>query len=348
MLKVGTIFSGIGPFEYTLKKLNISHSIEFSFETNKNLINTYINNHTHQNLNCLGRDWLLEDYSKLPKINILFGRIPNKLYIDGRQIKYNRSKYLVFDRLYDLLKSTSPDYFILEDTVQLSNVSKGKLINVLTDRIADTVDQQLMMFPDDKNLGYSVYYESMNASNYGLPHNFEKLYIIGVKNNLKQEFNFPKPRYNQSVVSDILEKKVGKKYFISKNHTKLIKADFINTCKKACVPYGDISKLSLVDIVQSSNLVNKMNWYNRIYFPDRIGVTISSKSNKIDGILNYYTGLYVINNKIRRLTPRECFRMMGYDDNFKIPVIDGRGYYQAANTTPINILEVILKGLNIW
>ena len=61
------------------------------------------------------------------------------------------------------------------------------------------------------------------------------------------------------------------------------------------------------------------------------------------GVDNYVTKY----GKLRKLTPRECLRLMGFSDNFKIVVSDTRMYQQAGNSIVVNVLMEIIKNINI-
>jgi DNA (cytosine-5)-methyltransferase 1 len=103
-----------------------------------------------------------------------------------------------------------------------------------------------------------------------------------------------------------------------------------------------------ITTVQKDNLVIQLNnpkhSQQRIYSTEGISPTISAGSN--GGGQNpckHLTDDY----KIRRLTPRECFRLMDFPDTFTWPVSDSQAYKQAGNSIVVNVLYKILKNLNL-
>lgn len=87
--------------------------------------------------------------------------------------------------------------------------------------------------------------------------------------------------------------------------------------------------------------VNKGGQGDRIYCSSGSAITISS----CGGGLGSKTGLYKINNRIRRLTPIECERLQGFPDNFTEGVSDSQRYKQLGNTITVNVIQAILKNL---
>jgi len=78
--------------------------------------------------------------------------------------------------------------------------------------------------------------------------------------------------------------------------------------------------------------------HNRVYADYGLMTTLDTDSGRKSVLTNY---------KIRRLTPRECFRLMDFPDTFTWPVSDSQAYKQAGNSIVVNVLYKILKNLNL-
>ena len=76
----------------------------------------------------------------------------------------------------------------------------------------------------------------------------------------------------------------------------------------------------------------------RIYSIKGQGITLSSQGGGVGG----KTGMYYINNTVRKLTPRECARMMGFPERFKIAMTDAECYKQFGNSVVVNVLQEIV------
>ncbi len=167
-----------------------------------------------------------------------------------------------------------------------------------------------------KQIGYkNVQYKILRARDFGLPQNRERIYIVGFLDD-KIQFEFPEPTYIKTRVGDILESRVDKKYTISDKlwagHQRRKKE---NKIKGKGFGYG---------------IVNEDSEYTN---------TISARYYK-DGseVLIYQKG-----KNPRKLTPRECARLQGFPENFKIPVSNTQAYRQFGNSVPVFVISKIAE-----
>jgi len=84
--------------------------------------------------------------------------------------------------------------------------------------------------------------------------------------------------------------------------------------------------------------VNKGGQGERIYHPLGHAITLSAYG----GGVGSKTGLYLIDGKIRKLSPRECARIQGFPDSFILNKFDSQSYKQFGNSVAINVLQNIL------
>ena len=209
----------------------------------------------------------------------------------------------------------------------------------------------------------------MNSRNYGIPQNRERLFVVGFKDH-SVKFKFPKHIPLEITMKDLLEDNPDSKYYLNdkgiafvtdkknlqKRYTQ-INGD-IALCEKANQQFnwhGDFicegprevdSKYFLSDKVTEYVLkTGTKNFYSKPEIDLDVARPLLSTMGKMHraGVDNYISK----DNKIRKLTPRECLRLMGFDDRFKIVVSDTQMYKQAGNSIVSNNFIEILKQLDM-
>ncbi|MGB1218583.1 MAG: DNA cytosine methyltransferase [Flavobacteriales bacterium] len=167
-----------------------------------------------------------------------------------------------------------------------------------------------------KEIGYNnVQYKVLRARDFGLPQNRERIYIVGfLDDNIK--FEFPQPTFEPTKVGDILEKEVEDKYTISDKlwagHQRRKRE---NKLKGKGFGYGMVN--------ENSEYTNTLS---ARYYKDGSEVLIQQKDKNP-----------------RKLTPRECARLQGFPDTFKIPVSNTQAYRQFGNSVPVKVVEKVAE-----
>jgi DNA (cytosine-5)-methyltransferase 1 len=167
-----------------------------------------------------------------------------------------------------------------------------------------------------KKAGYkNIYFQVLRARDFGLPQNRERIFIVGFLDD-KIKFEFPKPILSKTSVGDILQSRVDDKYTISDKlwagHKRRKRE---NKLKGKGFGYGIVDKNS-----EYTNTISAR------YYKDGSEILLSQQG------LNP-----------RKLTPRECARLQGFPDSFKIPVSDTQAYRQFGNSVPVNVIEKVAK-----
>lgn len=154
------------------------------------------------------------------------------------------------------------------------------------------------------------------------------MYIVCIRKDLNFEpFEFPLPKYTQIVLDDILETKVESRYFINREDIKLHKKKKI----ESIVPSASLEPIRF-------GTIGKGGQGERIYSTKGHAITLSAYG----GGAASKTGAYLINHQhVRKLTPRECARVMGFPESFKIPVTDTQAYKQFGNSVSVPVLKAI-------
>lgn len=354
-LNVATVFSGIGAFEHALDRMNIPHRVIFACDIDKFCKQTYFANfdifeqNWYENINSIDGDRYKNN------IDILVGGSPCQSFsmVGKRKGLDDERGNLIFSYI-KLIETALPRVFIFENVKGLLNHDKGNTwLNI----------QQVF-----KNLGYSLFSKILNSKDYGIPQNRERIFLIGFKNN-QVRFSFPKPQKLEITMQDLLENNPNSKYylgdkgvlFVTKEKNLHKKYTQINgdiaLCQKANQQFnwhGDfILESPKQDVEQKYYLSDKVKKYvlnsgtKKFYSHPQTDLKIArpllQSMHKMHraGVDNYITK----GEKIRKLTPRECHRLMGFSDSFKIVVSDTQAYRQSGNSIVVPVLIKLIENI---
>jgi DNA (cytosine-5)-methyltransferase 1 len=332
-LRVLSLFSGIGAFEKALSKQNIPYKLINFCEIDKYAIKSYCAIHNvDKNLN-LG-DISKVDIEKLEDFDLMtWGFCCQDISIAGKQkgfIDANGNKTrsgLYYDGI-KILKSKKPKYSIIEN------------VKALTQKKFQKEFKQILNDLDDA--GYNTYWKILNAKNYGILQNRERIFIISIRKDIDDKtFKFPKGFDNEVRLKDILENNVDRKYYINEH--------FLNQIKNTKYKTNKIHKEDTLKLINSefNNLLIMDYRYDeglRIR-KNNLCPTLTTKGRSLSGVPIIYD-----NKKLRFITPLECWRLMGFDDEdfYKAKaagISDTQLYKQAGNSIVVNVLEYIFKNL---
>jgi len=189
------LFAGIGGLSLPFRELGME--CVFSSEIDKFAIQTYFNN-----FNELPFGDIKEISEKdIPAHDLLLGGFPCQAFsMAGKRKGFKDDRGNLFYEITRILSFHKPKAFLLENVKGLINHEKGKTFKTILNNLT--------------NLGYKVSYKVLNARDFGLPQNRERVYIVGfLEHNIN--FNFPMPINKPTLVSDIIEDNIDKKYTIS-------------------------------------------------------------------------------------------------------------------------------------
>lgn len=230
-----------------------------------------------------------------------------------------------------------------------------------------------------EQLGYKNFYKVLNAKNYGIPQNRERVFVVSVKSNLTKlfpyefYFKFPEPIELKLRLKDLLEEEVEEKYYIKKCLNIKETKNYIQWSNSGKMQNSQAERAYYVDnecmcTLSSSNnngdktqivLANKPICLNSKGGRNGIeGLQPSLKDRVYDntGIAtcvatsNFFMPNYTTNDlKIRKLTPKECWRLMGFEDEDfeKAAKVNSNTqlYKQAGNSIVVNVLVEIFREL---
>lgn len=209
----------------------------------------------------------------------------------------------MFFNIARILKEKRPKIFLLENVKNLKSHDKGRTFDIIKNTLLD--------------LNYNIFDEVIDAVKY-VPQHRERIFIAGFNNECFQDvkFEFPvKENKNPLSIKDILEENPDPKYTLS-DHLWNYLQDYADKHRRKGNGFG----YGLID--------PEVDQYTR---------TLSARYHK-DGseILIKQAG-----ENPRRLTPRECARLMGFPDTFRIVVSDTQAYRQFGNAVAVPVIEAI-------
>ena len=381
-IKVIELFAGVGSQAMALRNIGINYEVIGISEIDKFAYKSY--EAIHGKVKNFGD---ITKINKLPYCDLLTYSFPcQDLSIAGQQkgiSKDTRSGLLLeVERL--LLKAkengTLPKYLLLEN---VKNLVGKKFIKDF---------ERWLSFLN--GLGYYSNWEVLNAKDYGIPQNRERVFVVSSLENI--HYNFPKQVELKSKMKDLLEEKVDDKYYLSEKYLKCFsdmknrngftrgerfnprKLENCNTAFAITTRAG--ARATDNYIIQLGNLKNTESFggnpqTGRVYSPDGISPCLNTmqggglepkilqkahgfnkggiKENIVPALTksSWQENNFLSDNmRIRKLTPLECWRLMGFRDMDyyaakSVGISDAQLYKQAGNSIVVTVLEAIFKNL---
>jgi len=306
-IRIIDLFSGIGGIrlgvEQACSELKVRAECVFSSEIDKYACRTYSENFSDMPVGDITQ--ISED--DIADHDILLAGFPCQAFsIAGLRNGFNDTRGTLFFDVARILKAKKPQSFILENVKGLLNHDGGRTFNTIVETL--------------ESLGYHISYQVLSAKDFGLPQNRQRVYIIGFTDKEKQSrFRFPLPMDKETKVGDILENLDEvqlKRYMLSIEQWEYHKQRKIRN-KENGKGFG-------------FQLFTKNSQYT---------ATLSARYYK-DGSEIF---IEVPERLPRRLTPRECARLQGFPENYKIVVSNTQAYKQFGNSVSVPVIKEVAK-----
>ena len=306
------LFAGIGGFHLALSSFNAE--CVFASEWDIAAAKVYENNF---GIKPFGDITQISEQD-IPEHDILCGGFPCQAFsVSGKQKGFKDTRGTLFFDIARIVKFHKPKILFLENVKNLERHDNGKTLKVIIGTLND--------------LGYDAFHKVLNASDYGLPQNRERIFIVCFRNDLQvKKFEFPKPNKKNTSLYHIIEENPKAKVIL-RNDISIYK-DFnpqINIFGEEELPNKPIQ----------IGKVNKGGQGERIYSPYGHACTLSAYG----GGAGSKTGIYYINGILRKLSIRECARVQGFPDDFILDDNQGQAYKQFGNSVAVNVLKEILN-----
>ncbi len=303
------LFAGIGGFRMAMQSLG--GQCVFSSEWDGQAQKTYAANFGEAPEGDITKE---STKSLIPDgFDILCAGFPCQAFsIAGRREGFEDTRGTLFFDVADIIRRKQPKAIFLENVKGLINHDKGRTLKVILATLRE-------------DLGYYVPEPKvMNAKDFGVPQNRERIFIVGFREDLGiSEFDYPKPSGVPVAFEDVKEKlPVSAKYYLSTQYLKtLVKHKQRHAEKGNGFGYEIINDDSITNAI----VVGGMGRERNLVYDFRI--TDFTPQTKIKGEVN--------REGIRKMTPREWARLQGFPDEFKIVVADASAYKQFGNSVAV-------------
>ena len=339
-ISLTTLFSGVGAAEFAAREVFDEVETVFACEIDKFARQSYLANHEIDETKFYRDVTELDARPYAGKIDILIGGSPCQDFsIAGQRVGENGERGNLIWQFYRVVNEARPSVFVYENVKGFLSIDGGKSYQRFTDAL--------------RGLGYHCHAEIVNTKDYGIPQNRERLYIVGFLNaDEYHAFSYAPKQTLELNLGDMLDREVDEKYFLSGKMIACLK-------KKENNFQGSFAPKSLSDVGncimtaaggrRTDNFIKVVgklgikgnDILKRVYATDGVAPTMhtSQGGNQEPKILQ--------EPRIRKLTPRECLRLQGFPESFKIVVSDTQTYKQAGNAMSVNVIKMIFERIKL-
>lgn len=297
------------------------------------------------------------------QVDLFVGGSPCQSFsLVGKQRGLEDTRGTLFYEYARLVKEIRPKVFIYENVRAILSNDNGK-----------TWETMSQVFT---GLDYKWDYKILNARDYGIPQNRERVFVVGFRSDLhlsKEKFEFPVPQELKTTMKDFLLENVSGKYYLPAKGVNFVTSDK-NLTKRYTQIDGEVALCQKKNqqfnwhgdfVFEEENLDKEktMQDLEKYFLSEKVKKYVLSSGTKgfyskpqtdLDvarpllttmhkmhrsGVDNYVTTM----GRLRKLTPRECLRLMGFSDSFKIVVSDTSMYQQSGNSIVVDVLMNIMN-----
>lgn len=259
MLNVLSLFSGIGAFEKALDNLGISYNLLAYCEIDKHASKAYSLIHD------VPEDKNLKDVTKVDMLDILddvdlitYGFPCQDISNAGKQKGFtdedgNRTRSGLFFEALRIIDDYRPKFAIAENVKALVSKKFTEEFNIILESLEE--------------VGYNNYYAVLNAKDYGIPQNRERVFIISIRKDIDKGFEFPQPVPLELRLKDLLEENVDESFYL--------RDDTVNKLVPK-ITEGDVKQIGYIKKSETGT----QHQSNTVYDPDSIGRTLTAVDYK--------------------------------------------------------------------
>jgi len=312
------LFAGIGGFRQGFER--IGFECVFSSEMDKHAQEMYFANFSEKPYG----DITQIDVQDIPNHDILLAGFPCQPFsIAGEKKGFNDTRGTLFFDIARILEDKKPKVVVLENVKHFKSHDKGNTLKVVLQTL--------------NSLGYTTNWDVLNAKDFGVPQNRERTIIVGSLNKIEFDFNRLE-RKEGIVLKDILE--VGEFEYLDENEYTIIENPKKQLSGLIFSGYRN-KKIRTKGVRENTEHLSRVHKQpNRIYSSEGTHPTLSSQES---------SGRYFIyhEGRVRKLTQKECFRLMGFPDDFKLIGTQSKLYNRIGNSIVVTMVEAIAKEVEI-
>lgn len=263
------------------------------------------------------------DPDSIPDHTLISAGFPCQAFsISGRRLGFEDTRGTLFFNVAAIAKAKQPPFLLLENVRNFAQHDNGRTIAVV---------QQTL-----EELGYRFSWRLFNASNFGVPQNRQRVFMMAVREDIAdgEDFHWPTPPNPTVTLNDILLPAEEVTDYIIDRADITLNSTAIQNATPANSPIR-------------VGTVGKGGQGERIYHPAGHAITLSAYG----GGVGAKTGLYLTEGVggepvVRKLAPRECARLLGFPDTFQPPASKTQAWKQFGNSVAVPVVEAIVKNIN--
>jgi len=303
-MKVVSLFSGAGGLDLGFKMAG--HDIIWANDNYIDAVETYrlnLGNH------IICKDIFIIDEKEVPDCDIVIGGFPCQWFsVANTKRSVNDERNQIYLQLIRIIKAKQPKFFLAENVKGIISLAKGYVLKMILD--------------DFSRLGYKVESRVLNAADYGVPQLRQRIFIIGVRNDVNYSFVYPLPTNNAKGMYGL-----PKWVSVSNALSVLPNPDEINT-----IPNHVYSKYKL-----------RFNGYlgHRAIDPHKPAPTVTARGDDKGGVVV----LHHPNNQ-RRMSCRELATVQSFPKDYVFYGTQSSVYRQIGNAVPPLLAFAIAKQFN--
>jgi DNA (cytosine-5)-methyltransferase 1 len=316
-MKYIDLFCGIGGFRIGFDRNGFD--CVFSSDFNPKVQETYEKNFGEKPFG----DITQVNPKDIPDFDVLLGGFPCQPFsISGKKLGFEDTRGTLFFDVCRIIEDKKPKVVVLENVQHLIHHDKKRTFGVIIRSLED--------------LGYNVSYRILNTKDFGLPQNRERIFIVGSK---KGFFDFDKMRKKKTKPLKYFLDKKGDFEYVKEGEYTLLDKSFVKVQKDSGLMFvgyrnKDGFKVGIRPNTLHLNRVHRQP--NRIYSVEGLHPTLPSQET---------SGRFFVylpeEDRVRKLTINECYRIMGFPEDYKKHTTVGEQYKQIGNSVTVNITEEI-------
>jgi DNA (cytosine-5)-methyltransferase 1 len=307
------LFAGIGGFRIALQ--SIGGKCLFSCEINEHCQKMYQENFGE----IPAGDIKTIDPNDIPECDVLCAGFPCQPFsISGKKMGLKDERASVIESIFNIVNHSKPKVVMLENVKHLLHHNNGETLQHIVSNL--------------NKIGYNISYNILNAKNFGVPQNRERLIIIA---SLNGKFDFSKLKKQKTIkIHDILDQE-GDFEFLESDEYKIIENPTRQQSGLIFSGYRN-KKIRNKGVREGTEHLSRVHKQpNRIYSIEGTHPTLSSQET---------SGRYWIllnNGRVRKLTINECFKIMGFPEDYKLKSSISELYKQVGNSVCIPKVRII-------
>lgn len=305
-MKVVSLFSGAGGLDLGFKMAG--HKIVWANDIFQDAVETYRTN--------LGKHIVCDDISnidssEIPDCDIVIGGFPCQGFsVANTKRSVDDKRNILYHQLVRVVEAKKPIFFVAENVKGILNLGKGTIIELI--------------LKDFRKIGYTVHVDVLNAADYGVPQLRQRVFIVGVRNDINFRFNYPNPTHSKDGV-DGLRKWV--------------------TVGEAFEGLPDPDEPNDILNHEYSKYKLRFNGYlgHRVIDPDKPAPTVTARGDDKGGVVV----LHHPSNK-RRMSCRELAIVQSFPIDYKFLGPRSSIYRQIGNAVPPLLSYAVAKQFNAY